>query len=253
MVSDSLSGRLPEVASAMCVNYQVRKIYGSDEVPSDPDVTVVPDKLKRFYGKPDIELKMDDYIKLPVMQEVFFELMPGVFLKKRKSEYEITIADPVDNRIYTRPPVLFVDGVPVNDASVIANLDPERVEKIEAVKERYLVGDFLFFGLVNVITRAGDYSNVSLPEYAVRMPYRVTGQVKSFASPDYSSPAKAGNRIPDLRNTLYWNPALATDAGGRTRVEFWTSDFVSDYIINIQGITPAGNPVSVRKKISVEK
>ncbi|MGB8491717.1 MAG: hypothetical protein WCE64_11730, partial [Bacteroidales bacterium] len=207
MVSDSLSGRLPEVASAMCVNYQVRKIYGSDEVPSDPDVTVVPDKLKRFYGKPDIELKMDDYIKLPVMQEVFFELMPGVFLKKRKSEYEITIADPVDNRIYTRPPVLFVDGVPVNDASVIANLDPERVEKIEAVKERYLVGDFVFFGLVNVITRAGDYSNVSLPEYAVRMPYRVTGQVKSFASPDYSSPAIAGNRIPDLLNTLYWNPA----------------------------------------------
>ena len=40
-------------------------------------------KPLRFYGKPDIEIIMADYIKLPVMQEVFFELLPGVSLKRK--------------------------------------------------------------------------------------------------------------------------------------------------------------------------
>jgi hypothetical protein len=179
--------------------------------------------------------------------------MPGVFLKKRKTEYEITIADPVDNRVYPKPPILFVDGVPVDNASIIANLDPELVERIDAVKERYLVGDFLFFGIVNVITRAGDYSSVSLPEYAVRMPYRVTEPVKSFSSPDYLSPEKKQSRIPDLRNTLYWNPELKINPGGGMVAEFWTSDFASDYVINIQGVTADGFPLSVKKQVRVEK
>ncbi len=34
-----------------------------------PEISIP--KQKRFYGKPDNELVMRDYIKLPVMQEVF--------------------------------------------------------------------------------------------------------------------------------------------------------------------------------------
>jgi len=54
---------------------------------------------------------MKDYIALPVMQEVFFELLAGVFMKNRRSVYEITINDPDYNKPYDAPPGLFVDGV----------------------------------------------------------------------------------------------------------------------------------------------
>jgi hypothetical protein len=207
---------------------------------------------KRFYGKPDIELVMDDYIKLPVMQEVFFELMPGVFLKKKKSGYEITIADPVENRIYDKPPVLFIDGVVVNDPNIIANLDPELVEKIDAIKSRYFVGEYLFYGLVNVITRAGDFSNFTLPDYAVRLPYRITEPVKSFSSPDYSTQEKKKSRIPDFRNTLYWNSSAISDDRNKSTIEFWSGDIASSYQISIQGITGDGEWVSFKKIIKVE-
>jgi hypothetical protein len=40
---------------------------------------------------------------------------------------------------------------------------------------------------VNIITKAGDFSNVTLPDYAIRLPYRVIDPVYSFVSPDYSS------------------------------------------------------------------
>jgi hypothetical protein len=186
------------------------------------------------------------------MEEVFFELIPGVFLKKKKSVYDISVADPVDNRSYASPPGLFVDGVIIKDPSVIGNLDPENVEMIDIIRDRYFVGDYLFFGIVNVISKAGDYSSVSLPGYAVRLPYRVLDPVWSFESPDYSSSEKKNNRIPDFRNTLYWNPSVKPDKNGKGRIEFWTSDISSDYEINIQGITRDGKLISIRKSMKVE-
>jgi hypothetical protein len=265
-IESSFSDKYPESAPAyrtsakalsqdnskLAVNYQVMKIYRSDILQDKSSGVAFTGGARRFYGKPDIELIMDDYIKLPVMQEVFFELMPGVFLKKKKTDYEITIADPVENRIYDNPPLLFIDGVVVKDPAIIANLDPEIVEEIDAVKSRYFVGEYLMFGLVNVITRAGDFSNITLPDYAVRIPYRVTEPVNSFTSSDYTSAEKRQSHIPDFRNTLYWNPSVKTDKKEKTVIEYWSSDFRSDYEIRVQGFDGDGKPVSIRKTIKVQ-
>ncbi|MCX6321003.1 MAG: hypothetical protein NTX93_04250 [Bacteroidia bacterium] len=249
---DSTNKPIPHYVSKWSVNYQVMKIYGSSFI-GVPVTPVVPQlKPKRFYGKPDVELIMADYIKLPVMQEVFFELIPGVLLKNKKSVYEILIADPIDNKIYEVAPGLLIDGVIINDPSIIANLDPEIVEKIDVVKEKYFVGDYLFFGIVNVITKSGDFGCVTLPGYATRLPYRVIDPVVSFLSPDYSSAEMKNSRNPDFRNTLYWNPSIKPDKDGKARIDFWTSDITSDYEINIQGITSEGKTISFKKIIKVE-
>jgi hypothetical protein len=243
---------IPKYISNRSINYQVRKIYGSTSLGNTLKPVRSLPAIKRFYGKPDLELIMDDYIKLPVMQEVFFELMPGVILKSKKSQYEFSILDPVENRIYNKPPVLLIDGVVINDASVIANLDPEIVEKIDAVKEPYLIGDYLFYGLVNVVTRRGDFSCVTLPDYAVRLQYRVVDPANSFSSPDYSTQEKKESSLPDLRNTLYWNPSVQPDNNGKISVEFWASDYASDYMINIQGLTGEGRAISYTKVLKIK-
>jgi len=241
----------PNVAK-MIINYQISKIFETSYVRDSSDQVFPYLKEQRFYGKPDIELIMADYIKLPVMEEVFFELLPGVFLKNRKAGYEITIFDPVDNKVYNEKPGLMVDGVIINDASIIANLDPEVVEKIDVVKEKYFIGDYLFYGIVNVITKEGDFSYVNLPDYSTRLQYKVIDQFGSFFSPDYTYEEIRSNRIPDFRNTLYWNPSVKPDKNGKVRIEFWSSDLVSEYKINIQGITPEGKLVSYTKMIKVE-
>lgn len=243
--------KITDNISRLAVNYQVMKIYQSEEVPEDSLPSVFISRSKRFYGKPDIELVMDDYIKLPVMYEIFFELMPGVIMKKEKSGYEITIADPVDNRIFPKPPVLFIDGVVVRDPDIIAELDPELVEKIDALRTRYFVGDYMFYGLVNIITRTGDFNDILLPDYAIRLPYRVTEASESFTYNDYSSPEEKQNRIPDFRNTLYWSPSIPQGENGKLSVDFWASDFRSDYEISIQGILPDGTLISSKKIIKI--
>ena len=250
--ADSAGKVIPGYVSEWSVNLQVRKIYGISSTGNQVNRMFSIPAAKRFYGKPDQELIMKDYIALPVMQEVFFELLTGVFLKNKKSVYEITINDPDNNKPYDSPPGLFVDGVKVKDPAIIAGIDPEMVEKIDVVREKYIVGDYLFYGLVNLITKAGDFSNVTLPDYAIRLPYRAIDPVFSFVSPDYTDAAIKRSRIPDFRNTLYWNPSVKPGKDGKARVEFWSSDNRSEYVINIQGITQEGEPFSLQKIIRVK-
>ena len=244
---------VPPYISLWSVNHQVTKIYEISSVKESPVSHISQVRTKRFYGKPATELVMKDYITLPVMQEVFFELLPGVSLKSKKSGYEIIMNDPANNKPYDVPPVLFVDGVLVKDASLIAGIEPEIVEKIDVVREKYFVGDYLFNGIVNIITKAGDFSNATLPENAFRMAYKVIDRFGSFISPDYSSEEMKRSRIPDFRNTLYWNPSVKTNKEGNASIEFWTSDFVSDYEINVQGITPDGRTIAIKKNIKVKR
>ncbi len=239
-------------ASKWSVNFQVSRIYGISSLGNPLDPVVQPLMPVRFYGRPDFEVKMADYISLPVMEEVFFEILPHVSLKKKKSDFEITITDRVDNMLYEFTPCLMIDGVVIRDPALIAGLDPGIVEKIEVIKERYIVGEYVFPGIINVITRSGDFSCVSLPASMVRFPYRIADPVWSFTSPDYSTPEKKLSRIPDYRNTLYWNPAVRPDQDGKVSVECWSADNKSDYLINIQGITQAGEAISMKKIISVK-
>jgi hypothetical protein len=239
--------------SKMSINYQLHSIYG---VSSEAEDTVkqseeLPEK-KNFYGNPDIKLIMDNYIKLPVLEEVFFELLPGVTMRRKISGYEVTIIDPVEKRKYNVPPGIFVDGVVFNNATILADLDPELVEQIDVVTDKYLVGKYLFYGIINVITKAGDFSNVGLPENAVRLSHRIIDPVKLFSSPDYSEQEIKQSRVPDLRNTLYWNPSVQPDDEGKIRIEFWTSDYGTDYKIDIQGIDTNGKSLSCTKIIKPE-
>jgi hypothetical protein len=239
-------------ASKWSVNYQVSRIYGISSLGNPLDPVVQPLKPVRFYGRPDFEVKMADYISLPVMEEVFYEILPHVSLKKKKSDYAITMSDRVDDMLYVFTPCLMIDGVVIRDPALIAGLDPEIVEKIDVIKERYIVGEYVFPGIINVITKSGDFSCVSLPASMVRFPYRIADPVWSFASPDYSAPEKKLSRIPDYRNTLYWNPAVRRGQDGKVSVECWSADNKSDYLINVQGITQDGEAISMQKIIRVK-
>ncbi len=248
---DTLTTAMAAVFSDLGARYQVNRIFETSvkqEVrPDQPDTQ----PGKRFYGKPEIEIIMDDYIKLPVMQEIFFELTPGVRLRERKSGYEMRIYNPLSGNYYDESPTVLIDGVIINELTTLANLDPELVEKIDVVKTPYLTGEFMHSGIVHVITRLGKFNNLTLPDYAVKIPYRITEPVPLFTSPDYSDPEKKQSSKPDFRNTLYWNPSVKSDKEGNISVEFWTSDLAGDYIIDLQGITMDGKPVSFKKVITI--
>jgi len=251
--SERIDKPLPSQISKMGINYQVGEIYESSSVGKTfyaPERSII--FPKRFYGKPSSEIVMNDWVKLPKMEEVFFEIVPNIKLKKKGTIYEMLLIDPVGNVLYDTPPAMLIDGVITKDPTIIANLNPAQVEKIDVVKEQYMVGDYLFNGIVNVITKSGDFKDISLPNNSTRMHYGIFDPVQMFESPDYSSIEMKISRAPDFRNTLYWNPSVKPGKDGKLRIEFWTSDIKSDYEINIQGITSEGETLSIKKNISIK-
>jgi hypothetical protein len=234
--------------ASLAVNYQVKKLYGNTER-GDSIIPLLKSYPKpRFYGKPDQELIMDDYISLPTMREVFFELVRKISVRTNRKEEGYQLYDPVLKRY----PSLFIDGIPIDDASKIINLNPAHVEQIDILTSDYRIGDLVFPGIINVITRRGDYGDIPLPKNSGRIEVKMFDGQWVFTSPDYSSSEKKQQRIPDFRNTLYWNSSIKPDESRRIGVEFWTSDYSSEYIIDLQGISPSGKVVSVRKAVTVE-
>jgi hypothetical protein len=237
--------------SRLSLNYQVGKIFGSAYTGEILQPFAEARTPKRFYGKPDLELVMKDFIKLPSMAEVFYELVPHVRIVKSGKSYEVAFLDFDGSKLYEEPPVLMIDGVIFNDASVIARLDPEAVERIDVIRGIYHVGGFAFHGIVNVITNAGNFIRLPIPEYASRIAYRICEPSITFSTPDYSEPEIKNSRNPDLRNTLYWNPSVSLADNGTAAFDFWSSDVASEYLVDVKCISADGEIISVRKVIKV--
>jgi hypothetical protein len=248
---DTISASALDLFSELSFNYQTSKIYGINPVKEAETKDESNLKKRRFYGIPEMEIILDDYIKLPTMQEVFYELVTGVIIRQRKTGYDMRITNPLTGNYYNDSPLVMIDGVIINDLTILMNLDPETVEKVEVVKTPYLIGDLILHGIVNVLTEEGDFSNITMPEYAVILPYKVVDNPAVISLPDYSDKMTGLSRKPDLRNTLFWNPSVRTDRSGQAEVSFWTSDFPGTYIISIQGISESGEKISIHKSFRV--
>jgi len=66
---------------------------------------------------------------------------------------------------------------------------------------------------------------------------------KDFYQPDYSIDSIRLSRIPDYRNTLYWNADITTPEDGVAEIEFYTSDEGMEYLIIVEGFTSGGKKV----------
>lgn len=82
-----------------------------------------------------------------------------------------------------------------------------------------------------------DYSR---PDHTKKIEYLGYKSNREFYSPNYSK-SFAGAEKPDLRITLYWNPKITT-SGGTSISSFYSSDKITRYTIEVQGITKSGIP-----------
>lgn len=249
-VIDTLT-EIPPLVAKWRTNCMINRVYGiSVTQPGEgPDTTEI--KQVAFYGKPDFELLMDDYVRLPLMEEVFFELIPRVRMRKSNGTYQITIHDPAGNQMHDEPPVLMIDGVIIKGAGIIAGLNPEIVKRIDVIYDTYVVDGYVFPGLINVVTKTGYFSTGIPVPGALRISYSVMDPVPRFSAPDYNSGQKHSSRLPDFRNTLYWNPHVKPPSGGSIRILLFSSDYAGDYVLNIEGVSGNGRIFSFSSGIFV--
>jgi hypothetical protein len=148
------------------------------------------------------------------------------------------------------PMALYVKGMPV-DFSYLNSLNAAEIESIEIFLKDEL-------GLVNNSNQSNGVlvfnmktapkgTKMSLQELqdllpqpsVVKMTPKGFSIGKVFYSPKYQVPNTSFG--PDLRTTIYWNPRLATDATGKTSVEFFSADSKGTYRAVVEGMDKDGN------------
>lgn len=231
-----IADSLKKVITALSVNAQVAQQYFTFPT-SVSDDSIVDQRL--FYGHPSVTVLFDDFIKLPTMEEYFAEVIPQVTLKKnRKTSYFVVIGSHPDLNIYQ--PLVMIDGVAIFDVDAVLNVSPRLIDRVEIITAPYVLGSVTFGGIVSLITRNGDMGYIDLPSSGLLVSYQMLEE--SLSDPVIG--AEQELRVPDVRNTLYWDPEIIIAPEGSHHIEFMTSDGKGSYDIHIRGVDEMGRTIT---------
>jgi len=204
-----------------------------------------------FYGIPDARYYLDDYTRFPVMEEVMREYITGVYVRKSNDGFHFRVNDIEREILYEDNPLILLDGLPVFDADEIMALDPLKIKKIETIVHAYRKGYLECHGIVAYTSYQGDLAGYSPHPQAKKVDYEGLQISKIYDFPDYSLPSEKRSRIPDFRNSLYWQPSLNWSTREEGKISFYTSDDSNSYEVRLEGITNTGNIISGKTTFEV--
>ena len=203
-----------------------------------------------FYGEPDHLYLLDDYTRFETVEDLFIEFIRSAVIRDNNKSSGFHVQ--YDGGLLPGKALTLIDGVPIFDFDYVMNYDPLKVEKIGVVNDVYRMGSIEYSGIVEFTTYRGDFDEQQLPEYIVEKVYHGLQAPRTFYSPDYSNDRQQLERIPDYRNTMYWNPMVKVGNEKNVELEFFTSDEKGTYQIEINGITSTGQPLHIRDSFVVK-
>ena len=232
------------IATRMAISMQLSRVYGTS-------VPIVEDSLKveplPFYGSRVQRLNMDDYVNLPTLEEVFINLIPNVDVIKRKGEVALKIhSDNSSIEIYE--PLIMIDHISVFDQQAILALPPEKIHRIDLINEIYLKGNVVFGGLISIYSKSGDMAGIDLPPGS----YFFDFQSLYLEDKGFVVSSSPGDRIPDMRNTVFWMDDVIIGKELASELTFRAPSVPGSYVILVRGVAPNGEVLSATAGFTVK-
>jgi hypothetical protein len=203
-----------------------------------------------LYYKPDYRVFLSDYVPLNNFNEIVREILPYVRLRKSNNIYEIDLIDS-ENKTHLKNPAIFINGVLGNNINNFINYGSDKIYMIETVCHKRVFGSLEFNGILSIRTSADVKNDIFFNQQSLHLPPVSFQNKYYYYTPEYSSREKIISRIPDFRQLLYWNPSVEINAGQLLPIEFYTSDNKGSYVIDVEGITSDGTPISYKEFFSV--
>jgi hypothetical protein len=126
------------------------------------------------------------------------------------------------------------------------NIPTEKIEKIEIIDKPYVSGNIQYNGIIQAFSKNRDMAGIDLSKNSMFFNYSLYSGTKPVDFPDYADRTYHA-RIPDRRNTLYWNPALQMKQGEEQNISFYIADMTGEYEILIQGLSKTGDKIILGK------
>ena len=221
--------------------YDVKRYYNIkteiDSVKASRQSAAIP----RVYYRPNSRVFPADYLQLPDFVEISRELLSSMKVRKSDDNYIMSFTDPQIKGFRNVEPVVFLDGVPVNDINQIINLGSSQIRRIDMLPAIRYFGEMSFAGILAVYSKNMEINNIQFTTPGIR--YQALSS-QNNTKPDLYKPTSVNKHIPDVRQMLLWKPDLILHNKEKQQIECYASDLRANYRITIQGITSSGFPVS---------
>ena len=231
------------------ISMQIENIYQAYR--QNDQIASIKNNSVNFYGDPENSVQISDFINLTTVREVIKEIVPHVYTRKKDGKFMFLLLSNISGQSFENDPFIIVDGIPFNDVDQILNMSSAELERIDVIDLKYFIDGQVFDGIINFVTKKGNLVALDFDYSIFRQAYTGFNRKMEFNSPNYRLDSLKSSRIPDFRNTLYWNPDLHKQKEGTLSFEFYTSDEPGSYTILIEGISPDGCTGAIRKEFVI--
>ncbi len=205
------------------------------------EITVVAEKNisssdNQYYsGLGDVNVTSKELEKYSGMNlKTILTTLPGV----------LVMGDRISIRGSTANPYFIVDGFSTESFEEISYLTANDIAEISVFKgaSAAIFGSRGGNGAIAITLRYGADRTSVTPTSSSIAHIAPLGYQKptQFYVPKYEVDSVRLGTTPDLRTTIYWNPALSSDSTGIVHVKFFTADKANDYSVVLEGITNSG-------------
>jgi hypothetical protein len=217
----------------------IQKVYETNHNITE-QTFIKPLIIPVLYSSPQYVIYPDDYTEFPDLVEMSKNIIPGVRLRKENNQYTINLIGMGNDYQKNSNPVVFLDGVLVEDISKIVYLGSDKINKIELMKSAWMYGDLEFHGILSIFSKKYEIEHINLPATAQVVNISNFAKNDRLHFPEYDENSESAGDAPDFRQLLYWDPDICLPRSGNKKIEFYSSDISGKYIIKVSGITSKG-------------
>lgn len=238
-LSPSMSDRLKQRSVAM----QIEKMFDADTL-----FEFLPVRDNLLFGGEGITYVLDDYTRLPLMEECIVEFISELRARKEQGrrDLQVRLQDYWRLNYFARgSSLMMVDGVPVFDHETIYRYDPLLVETVNIYPYTYFIGTRGYSGVANFVTYKQNLPSVTFPDNVRILVFQ------GAAYPVAYTCKGVGKDYPDYRQTVLWEPVVSAEAGETISLDCVLPAYKGSFRVVVEGLSSTGEPIRATASFDV--